>query len=40
MPLLFYLPFIVWMGLCDVLKSEMQQAAPVKARKRRHDRAV
>jgi len=24
MPLLFYLPFIIWMGLCEVAQNEMR----------------
>jgi hypothetical protein len=31
MPLLFYFPLIIWMGMLDVAQQEMR-AAPVKVR--------
>jgi len=32
MPLLFYFPFIVWMGLMEVVQDEMRIPVKVKAR--------
>jgi hypothetical protein len=32
MPLLFYFPFIVWMGLMEVAQDEMRIPIKVKAR--------
>jgi hypothetical protein len=32
MPLLFYFPFIVWMGLMEVAQDEMRIPVKVKAR--------
>jgi len=32
MPLLFYFPLIVWMGLMDFMREEMHESVKVKAR--------
>lgn len=27
MPMLFYLPLIIWMGMCEVMREEMREPA-------------
>jgi hypothetical protein len=34
MPLLFYLPLIVWMGLSEVVQDEMRDPVKVKTSRR------
>jgi hypothetical protein len=33
MPLLFYFPLIIWMGMLDAMKDEMRVPARAKARR-------
>ena len=33
MPLLFYFPFIVWMGMMEIAQDEMRAPVRVKAQK-------
>ena len=37
MPLLFYLPIIIWMGLFEVAQDEMRVPVKVKALRETHD---
>ena len=33
MPLLFYFPLIIWMGMLEAMQDEMRVSATVKARR-------
>ena len=33
MPLLFYFPLIVWMGMLEIMQDEMRVPAKIKARR-------